>query len=192
MQTEIVPADGAVRAQSATVAKLIGAAAREFNRHGFSGTDTNKIARLAGFAPQTFYRWFKDKTEIFIAVYRSWEEEERALLARLMAQKAPAHRLVEAIVGHHRTYRIFRRSLRQLSLEDPVVRRARAESRTRQIERVRASLGATAPDLSELAATLFQIERLCDAIAEDEFEDLRLSDRAARAVVASLLNRIRR
>ena len=45
---------------SGTGTKLIAAAAAEFNDHGFSGTDSNKIARRAGFAPQTFYRWFKD------------------------------------------------------------------------------------------------------------------------------------
>jgi AcrR family transcriptional regulator len=39
---------------------LIAAAAAEFNEFGFSGTDTNRIARRAGYAPQTFYRWFKD------------------------------------------------------------------------------------------------------------------------------------
>ena len=53
-----------------TPERLIAAAAAEFREAGFAGTDSNRIARRAGFAPQTFYRWFKDKTEIFIAVYR--------------------------------------------------------------------------------------------------------------------------
>ncbi|MBV8138367.1 MAG: TetR/AcrR family transcriptional regulator [Deltaproteobacteria bacterium] len=178
--------------QSATAGKLIRAAAKEFNRYGFGGTDSNKIARRAGFAPQTFYRWFQDKTDIFLAVYRAWEEEERSLLAHLLAEKAPTDQLVDAIVRHHRVYRIFRRSLRQLSLQDPVVRKARAESRTRQIGRIRASLGAVAPDASETATILFQIERLCDGIADEEFADLGADEKPARVAVANLLDRLRR
>ena len=63
---------------------LIGAAGAEFRERGFSGTDSNKIARRAGFAPQTFYRWFTDKTEIFLAVYRAWEEEEKTVVGALI------------------------------------------------------------------------------------------------------------
>ena len=186
------PANSLVGNSSLTAARLIEAAAAEFRQHGFFGTDTNKIARRAGFAPQTFYRWFKDKTAIFLAVYRAWEEEERALLGRLLAEKASSARLVDAIVEHHRRFRIFRRSLRQLTVDDPVVRRARAESRTRQIARIRASLGAVAPEAGEVATMLFQIERLCDGIADDEFADLSFSEKAPRATIAELLDRIRR
>ena len=42
----------------ATRERLIRAALRAFGRGGFQGTDSNRIARAAGFAPQTFYRWF--------------------------------------------------------------------------------------------------------------------------------------
>ena len=175
-----------------TPARLVAAAAAEFNEHGFAGTDTNKIARRAGFAPQTFYRWFDDKTGIFLAVYRAWEEEERRVLAHLLSTKASARRIVDAIVEHHRSYRIFRRSLRQLTLDDPRVRKARAESRTRQIQRIRASLGASAPAVSEVAAILFQVERLCDGIADDEFADLGVSERVPRRILEELHVRLRR
>ncbi len=181
-----------LQATNGTAAKLVAAAAREFRQHGFSGTDTNKIARRAGFAPQTFYRWFNDKAEIFLAVYRAWEEEERKVLAHLLAEKAPASLVADAIISHHRTYRLFRRSLRQLALEDPIVRKARAESRLRQIERIRASLGASAPDAAELATILLQIERLCDGIADDEFSDLGVEEKVPRAAIANLHSRLRR
>ena len=62
---------------SDTRTRLLNAATEEFNEKGFAGTDTNQIARQAGFAPQTFYRWFDDKTQIFIAAYRGWEDIER-------------------------------------------------------------------------------------------------------------------
>src|SRR5262245_54381328 len=92
------------RAGKPTDARLVAAAAKEFNQRGFDGTDTNRIARRAGFAPQTFYRWFRDKTEIFLAVYRAWEGEERAMLSKL-TDGVPASEFVDGAVKHHRTYR---------------------------------------------------------------------------------------
>ena len=80
--------------RSGTAEKLLYAAAAEFNEHGFAGTDTNRIARRAGFAPQTFYRWYEDKIEIFIRVYEYWEGLEAAALQGLLAQNA-----TDALVG---------------------------------------------------------------------------------------------
>ncbi|MEX0838269.1 MAG: TetR/AcrR family transcriptional regulator [Parvibaculum sp.] len=179
------------RIASDTAQRLIGAATAEFCEHGFAGTDTNRIARRAGFAPQTFYRWFKDKTEIFLAVYRDWEEMEHRTIAGLIEKKAPVSQMVDAIVEHHRAFRIFRRSLRQLSLEDDAVRAARAQSRLRQLGRIS---GGKKPKsrLAALAVALFEVERLCDAVAEGEFADLGLDEKAARAVIGERLTSLRR
>src|SRR6516225_5207877 len=105
-----------------TAGKLVSAAMAEFNDHGFGGTDTNRIARRAGFAPQTFYRWFKDKTEVFVAAYRAWEDAEKAMVGQLLVREAPVEAIVEAAIDHHRSYLMFRRSLRQLSVESRTVR----------------------------------------------------------------------
>jgi AcrR family transcriptional regulator len=175
-----------------TNARLIAAAAKEFNQRGFDGTDTNRIARRAGFAPQTFYRWFRDKTEIFLAVYRAWEDEERVMLAKLMARKALASEMVNAAIEHHRAYKLFRRSLRSLSLEDTAVRKARAESRRRQIEQIKAWVVPARPSSVEIATVLLQMERLADAVAEGEFADLGLDDRAARDALADLQARLQK
>ena len=171
--------------------KLIAAAAKEFNQRGFDGTDTNRIARRAGFAPQTFYRWFADKTEIFLAVYRAWEDEERAMLSKLLARKAPTSEMVDAAIKHHKSYKVFRRSLRTLSLDDPKVRKARAESRKRQIEQIQTWAAPARPARVEVATILFQMERLADAVAEGEFADLGLEDKSARDALAALQNRLR-
>lgn len=171
-----------------TAAKLVQAASEEFNASGYHGTDTNRIARRAGFAPQTFYRWFSDKMEIFLAVYRQWEEDERADVETLLGQASPPERLASTLIAHHRKFKIFRRSLRLLSLEDERARKARAESRLRQMARFRATHAlAAAPDKwtdAELAAWLLQFERLCDAAAENEFTDMKIKQRDALAQVA--------
>lgn len=175
-----------------TAHKLIAAAAAEFNEHGFAGTDTNRIARRAGFAPQTFYRWFEDKIDVFIRVYDAWQVEEARMLAPLLAEGAPDAEVAVATVAHHRAYLMFRRSLRQLSLEHAKVRAARAASRLRQIERIRKGQGERALDASAIAPWLLQMERLSDALAEGEVEDMGLDGAATLDELARIIGRIRR
>jgi AcrR family transcriptional regulator len=183
-----------------TRTQLIQAAAAEFNEEGFGGTDTNRIARRAGFAPQTFYRWFKDKTDIFIAVYLDWENTERAMIDGLLAQKASTQQLIEATVAHHRNYKIFRRSLRLLSLEDPIIRKARADSRRRQIAQINTWQSTAKPSVSPeqvnlndgaIAAALLQMERLADALAEGELGDIGISPAATQKALADLIEQFR-
>ncbi|HEY2661473.1 MAG TPA: helix-turn-helix domain-containing protein [Caulobacteraceae bacterium] len=176
--------------EASTKDLLVEAAAAEFRERGFDGTDSNKIARRAGFAPQTFYRWFKDKTEIFVAVYRAWEEEERRFVGDLVRRQAGDAAVIEAAVKHHRDYLHFRRSLRTLSLQDPVVRKARAESRLRQVERIeRASAGDLTRD--DIAVRLLELERLSDALAEGEIADMGLDEGAARRRLLQILAELR-
>jgi AcrR family transcriptional regulator len=174
-----------------TADKLVLAAAAEFNEHGFEGTDTNRIARRAGFAPQTFYRWFEDKVAIFIQVYELWQEQEAGFLAKLLAENAPDMRLVDAAVAHHRAFLVFRRSLRRLSLENDVVRVERAKSRLNQINWIRSWNPNEARGDSELAVVLLQLERLTDALAEGELSDMGLDEAACRLAVAEQISRLR-
>lgn len=189
-------ASGTVEARESAPADtgelLLLAARDEFDEHGYSGTDTNKIARRAGFAPQTFYRWYDDKTAVFIAVYRRWEADEYTLLGELVAKQASARRLMNAVVEHHRKHLVFRRSLRRLAVEDDAVRRARAESRLRQIDNIIRLRRDTSRTLepAEAAVALLQVERLADALAEDELADLGVAESAARAELVSLLTRL--
>ncbi|HEY1941303.1 MAG TPA: helix-turn-helix domain-containing protein [Roseiarcus sp.] len=172
--------------------RLIAAAATEFREASFAGTDSNRIARRAGFAPQTFYRWFKDKTEIFIAVYRAWEEEELRAVNALLVEGADDEAVVETAVAHHRSWLKFRRSLRALSVENAQVRAARAESRLRQVAWIAQWYGPRAPAADEIAARLLQLERLTDAIAEGEFVDMGMAEDAARRLLVEILAELRR
>jgi len=179
------------RPRKGTAEKLVRAAGSEFNEHGFAGTDTNRIARRAGFAPQTFYRWFRDKTDIFIKAYERWQHEEASMLQRLLAKDVSDARLVQAVVTHHRRFRIFRRSLRHLSIEDDVVRKARADSRVKQIEQIRKWNPEQPDSTANLAVTLFKMERLADALAEGEFDDMGVDRKAGEAELASLIHGLR-
>ena len=174
-----------------TSTALRAAASAEFREHGYAGTDSNKIARRAGFAPQTFYRWYADKADVFVAVYLAWEEEERAALEALVARRARPRAFAEAIIAQHRAHVLFRRSLRQLSVSEPRVRAARAESRTRQAERIRAWLELPKRRAEAVYVALLQIERLADAAAEGELSDLGLGDAAASVAIAEIIERLR-
>jgi AcrR family transcriptional regulator len=178
-------------ARESTSERLLDAAAAEFNESGFGGTDTNKIARRAGFAPQTFYRWFQDKVEIFIQVYDRWRREQFGALGQLLAEGASDTRLAETVVAHHKAYLVFRRSLRQLAVENDTVRDARAKSRLDQIAFMRTVVPSPRRADAVLAAMLLQMERLADALAEQEFSDMGLDEGAGRTALRRLIHDFR-
>src|SRR5208337_4664666 len=117
---------------------LLEAAARIFNSAGYHSTDSNRIAREAGYAPGTFYIHFPDKLAIFLEVYEKWVSAEWSSVEVILKSGASARairtRLSRAILEHHRKWRTFRASLRALSSTEDVVHAARVASRGRQIE----------------------------------------------------------
>lgn len=177
-----------IRDPEETRARLIAAAEDEFNRHGFHGTDTNRIAREAGYAPQTFYRHFTDKTEIFLCVYERWWKGEVAALEKVLRKrrgKQGALAAARVVMRFHKRWRGFRRSLRHLAVEDDRVRKARALARLAQLAPLKAS-GAKRSD-AELVAALLTAERLSDAAAEGEFKDMGLSQCEVTNIVAEAM-----
>ena len=172
---------------------LLAAAAAEFNMQGFNGTDTNRIARAAGFAPQTFYRHFADKTEIFIRVYEQWQQDERRKIATAVhaepSSAGQALTVAATLIAGHREWAGFRRSLRLLAVEDDRVRAARAASRRAQLDVLSPSL-APSPWATRVGA-LLTVERLCDAAADAETDDLEIDIAAWTALVAEAIDRLR-
>ena len=89
--------------------------------------------------------------------------------------------------GHHVEWRIFRGSLRLLAVEENRVRRARAASRERQVETLTRLPENAQRSRVELIAALLTIERLCDAVADGEFEDLSIARDDVLAPIAAAL-----
>ena len=171
------------RVPEETRARLLAAAEKEFNTSGFDGTDTNRIAKKAGYAPQTFYRHFPDKTAIFLDVYDAWWRAEAAALAQSKTRNAKdAARIA---LDFHKRWRIFRRSLRHLAIVDAKVREARARARAEQI--VRWKKAGSHRSAAELAAALLTAERLLDAAAEGELADLGLKPAAILALATQAM-----
>jgi AcrR family transcriptional regulator len=173
--TSLVSSD----AVKATRGLLIEAAGAEFNAFGYFGTDTNRIARRAQFAPQTFYRHFVDKLDVFLAVYDRWQTDEALAIATALRGQPRGNRpkaAAEVIIRHHRDWAVFRRSLRLLAVDHPKVRLARTNGRKKQIAQLAALPGNLGRNPSVIAAAIFLIERLCDALADDEVADLGYSE----------------
>lgn len=163
-----------------TRARLLAAAAVEFNRVGYHGTDSNRLARAAGYAPATFYKHFPDKRALFLAAYADWVSTEWARVDTLVHAGGPAQQLataiVDAVLEMHRTWRGLRASLRALVAADEEARAFYRSQRRHQLAllaalRRRRSATTAADD----AMLLFTLERVCDAIADGELRDLGLA-----------------
>ena len=152
----------------ATRARLVASATREFTRAGYLGTDSNRLARAAGYAPGVFYRHFRDKRALFLEVYRNFVEAEwQALTALPPGDPATrARAMVDLILGFHREWRGLRRSLHILCATDASVRRAYQRARARQLD----WLAERAPHLprERAALLLYLFERTSDGVAEGE------------------------
>ena len=156
---------------------LIEAAAKIFNSAGYHGTDSNRIAREAGYAPGTFYVHFPDKLAIFLAVYENWVSAEWSSIEVILKSggRAIRRQLSRAVLEHHRKWRTFRASLRALSSTDDVVHAARVASRSRQIEtmtRLIRARNTRVPSRARMLAQLLIAEALCDAVAEGDAKSL--------------------
>jgi AcrR family transcriptional regulator len=180
-----------------TRTRLLQAAMAEFIESGFAGTDTNKIARRAGFAPQTFYRWFDDKPAVFTEVLLVWEEVEAALLTTVITDRhTPPLQMAEACVESLRPFLTFRRNLRAVVSQDAAIHARRAQGRQRLLTGLMGHIpapGAQPGQLSaeQLGSLIVQFEGLCEAIAHGELGDMGLQGRAALADLASLVARMR-
>ena len=162
------------RAPEETRSNLVAAAAKLFNSVGYYGTDSNRIARQAGYAPGTFYVHFADKLEIFLEVYRGWVESEwQAIAATLEPDRrrgGESARIARIVLQHHRDWRMFRASLRGLTVTEQRVHDARVAERKRQIARTAEHLrarGVTQPP-ARIYANLLLFEILCDAVADGD------------------------
>ena len=195
-----------------TRSRLVAAAAREFNRVGYDGTDSNRLARAAGYAPGTFYVHFADKREIFLEVYRGWVSSEwRAIAAAIAPEKsagarslehvpkkwkpvfrkghasAQSLRIAQAVLRHHREWRMFRKSLRALKVTDERVHQVRVGERARQIAQTSELLRArgVTQTPARIYANLMLFEILCDAVADGDTEALGLKERDILARLAA-------
>lgn len=161
------------RNPAATREALMTAAARIFNREGYFATDTNAIARAAGYAPASFYKHFADKAAILLAVYedyvgREWAGLEAAMAGETVLQKR-LRRALGFIIGFHGEWSAFRTTLRAVARIEPAVAEALKASRARQLGYLAAATGLSAQrHRATLLMILGIVERLAETVLDAE------------------------
>jgi AcrR family transcriptional regulator len=175
--------------------RLIAAASQLFNRVGFYGTDSNRIAQAAGYSTGVFYKHFKDKREIFLAAYEQWSlaewQQVTTILSSGGSDRELARQLVDMFIGFHSRWRGLLASLRQLVFTDALVRKFHHRQRKRQLEwlaQLRVRRGASPRRREQDIVYLYTTERTFDAIAQGELRALGLDrDRVIEAMVESTI-----
>ncbi|MGW4673389.1 TetR family transcriptional regulator [Streptomyces sp. NPDC004324] len=111
------------------------AAAELFMRHGLRATRAEDVARAAGVAPRTFYRYFASKEEalgpLFSAGAEKWAEAVRDAPAGLSVPDALRHAVVRTLtpgVGVRPESMEWVRSLLRLAEGSPALRRVWGEA----------------------------------------------------------------
>jgi len=168
------------RNATTTRTRLLEAACVAFAEDGYFGTDSNKIARTAGYSPATFYRHFPDKREILLAAYQVWVAAEwdaiQQVLAISKSSAGVARDLTRVVLEHHRKWCGLRRSLRAAAATDEKVRLFQLNQRRAQLKWLSSLRGGSAGRARNLAL-LLELERLCDAIAEHDSRRIGVPDR---------------
>ena len=161
--------------------RIIDGAAALFNQFGYNGTDSNSIAKEAGYATGTFYKHFQDKREAFLAVYERWLTAEwQAIdeeLSKGHSPDATARRIVEISIKSHTEWRGLRASLMELIFSDEDARKYFRKQRRRQLEvmsELRQRLGLPQRTREQDAVHLFLTERVFDALGQGETQALGL------------------
>lgn len=173
---------------------MIQSAEKIFRREGYFATDSNAIARAAGYAPGSFYTHFRDKLEVFLLVYERWVLGEWQAIDEAVAASVKAQDWIGGVVtstlDHHRQWRRFRASLRALAAIEPSVRDAQNEQRRRQIKRLQdlcVARNLRRPDAAKSLTVLLAAERILDATAEGDTLALGVETERARAALAAML-----
>ncbi|MBB6551450.1 TetR/AcrR family transcriptional regulator [Nonomuraea rubra] len=71
-----------------TVAAILEAAAQLFQRYGYAGTTTNKIAERAGVSIGSLYQYFPNKDSLLVALAEHYLAESGEQVARVFARAA--------------------------------------------------------------------------------------------------------
>lgn len=165
---------------------LVQSAIKLFNEKTYFSTDTNEIAKMAGYTPGTFYRYFKDKLEIFKEVYRVWHERQRiavmALLEKTEVDQEFCKQLAQVIILYHIEWKGFRSSVKALAAIDQEMLKFRLERREGLISLTNLVCRSFGKPIKPVIETLFMLltmERISDAVAEGDFQYLKISTQEA-------------
>lgn len=169
--------------------KLVAAAERLFDRHGYMATGMDRLTEAAGMSSRTLYKHAGSKAQLMARVL---SERDRRFMARIDVRSVDA--LFAALEDWVRLEGargcLFLRTSAETGGDTPVIAEAVAAHKTAFRQRIRdvvaADLGQDAPELAEQVLVLFEGATQAAVCRGDT------SIAAARAAAAILMDRARR
>ena len=139
----------------ATKNRILDQALELFSHKGYHGTNTKEIAAAAGLATGSFYRYFRDKKSVFLAVCSRMETGMqdnifgygRTLRARGLSQRDILEAVVNQAVQAHQQHRRFHLEIQAMQARDPEVAVLVRERQTRIRQRLLEFLRPIQPEL---------------------------------------------
>lgn len=180
------------------------AASESFILDGYFFTDTNRIARKAGYAPATFYQHYDEKFDVFYELYLDWCNQQKIVLGELLSKQLSigvdvcedasvkvslhesstetlrqfAKSVASALLPFYSDWKKFRSAFHVLVSEHTRLQDARNEMRQGFIQLVQVARGmfkkAPLPKEKCLTIILF-VEAIGDAVANDEMDFFKVS-----------------
>ncbi len=86
--------------KTATIARLLAAARREFSEKGIAGARMEEIARVAGVTKQLVYHYFSGKEQLFACVLDAAADKVTSELLALELDHLPAPEAMRALLAH--------------------------------------------------------------------------------------------
>jgi len=117
--------------------RLIRAAKKSISEKGYEATTTNQISKRAGVSVGIFYKYFRDKRDIFLEIYRTYSEQiEKAAIVELDSENWREAKLETAVRSHlqtiyesHKVDPGLHHAFAQIALKDPEFQEVRNQIR---------------------------------------------------------------
>lgn len=161
--------------------RILSTAFRLFNAYLLIELNSNQIAKEAGVAVGSFYKYFNTKEAVFMACYEEWVKGEWVAIHSAMAgpiNLKTVRQIVSLLLEQHRRAVVFRKNLNALCMLSPPAQEARDRQRLHQcklIAQVMMARNNCPPPLPQLQTTLNSCEFLLDVWSNNRQEYLGLS-----------------
>ena len=181
---------------------LVVAAKQVFSLRGFDGAQTPEIASLAKVSVGTFYRYFTDKREVLLEVFRrDMAEAYQEVMAKLRPEnfelterKHTLDNILTIAIGHVSQDKRMHQLYLEMSLRDPEFSRIRNVFDHEAIARIALLIPAVCPpgrvsDPNAMAAILYTTVRDCAMAISGAHGGLPIDRARGQAALAEMLHR---
>ncbi|MCQ8896491.1 TetR/AcrR family transcriptional regulator [Limnobacter humi] len=161
--------------------RILSAAFRLFNQHLLIDLNSNHIAKEAGVAVGSFYKYFDSKESVFLACYADWVKTEWDAIHAVIAKpvnKKTVGQVISLLLEEHRRAFMFRKNLNALCILSEPAQIERDRQRLHQctlIAQMMLTQKNPPPPLPQLQTALNTCEFLLDVWSNNRQKNLGLT-----------------